>query len=274
MNTSALLAERYGHDVFSDSAFLTQVNPIIETMFKHHSVRHFEQKAIDDATLNTLFAAAQSAPTSSNLQLWTAITVTDQQKKIRLSELCGSQKHIINAPLFIVWVADISRIRRLAKLEGKPAEGTKYLESFLTCALDVALAAQNFSTAAESLGLGTVFVGGLRNNPMDVVREVNLQDGMFPIFGMSVGYPDPAKPAAVRPRLPLSAVVYKEQYQPHLIQQELGDYDDIALAYEEKHQRPPEKWSDKVIARMESPLSLSGRDVIKAEIMQQGFPLR
>lgn len=274
MTTSELLQQRYGQDVAANLPFLDQISPVIDTMFRHHSVRHFTEQKIDEATINTLFAAAQSAPTSSNLQLWTAITVTDQASKRRLAEMCGNQKHIINAPLFVVWVADISRIRRLAKLEGQSSEGTKYLETFLTCALDVALAAQNFSTAAESIGLGTVFVGGLRNNPIDVVNEVNLQDGMFPIFGMSVGYPDTVKTTTVRPRLPLHAVVYKEKYEPRLIQHEIDNYDETSVAYAKQHNMSPDKWSDKVIARMESPLSLSGRDVIKAEIMQQGFELR
>lgn len=274
METSALLAQRYGNNLDASQPFLSQLNPVIETMFKHHSVRSFEDKVVEDEVLNTLFAAAQSAPTSSNLQLWTAIAITDKKKKQRLSSLCGDQKHIINAPLFIVWVADISRIRRLAKLEGEMSEGTNYMESFLMCSLDVALAAQNFSLAAESLGLGTVFVGGLRNNSLEVVEEVNLQDGMFPIFGMSVGYPNPDKPAAVKPRLPLSAVVYKETYQARPVQQEIGNYDDVAKAFAVKHGMQDQLWSQKAMARMESAMSLTGRDVLKGEIMKQGFPLR
>lgn len=274
MDTSTLLAQRYGNDIDASLPFLSQLNPVIETMFNHRSVRHFEDKPVNDDVLNTLFAAAQSAPTSSNLQLWTAIAVTDQKKKQRFASLCGDQKHIIHAPLFIVWVADISRIRRLAKLEGEMSEGTNYTESFLMCALDVALAAQNFSLAAESLGLGTVFVGGLRNNALEVVEEVNLQDGMFPIFGMSVGYPDPNKPAAVKPRLPLSAVVHKDTYHVRPVQQEIGNYDDVAQAFAEKHGMRDQLWSQKVMARMESAMSLTGRDVLKAEIIKQGFPLR
>src|SRR3954451_23643747 len=83
---------------------------------------------------------------------------------------------------------------------------------FLLSPIDATLAAQNAVVAAEALGLGTVYIGGIRNHPLDVAAELNLPPRVFPIFGLCVGWPDDAQATAVKPRLPQEAVLYHETY--------------------------------------------------------------
>src|ERR1700759_4539012 len=159
-------------------------NQTITLLLSHRSVRGYRPDSLPAGTLETLVAAAQSAATSSNLQTWSVIAVTDPEKKAALAKLANNQKHIEQCPLFLVWVADISRNQRLAAEERVTLETMPYLETFLVAAIDAALAAQNATVAAESLGLSTVYIGALRNHPQEVAKVVGLPRGAFAVFGM------------------------------------------------------------------------------------------
>src|ERR1700704_2643822 len=166
-------------------------NDVIATLLSHRSVRGFVPDALPAGTLETLVAAAQSASTSSNLQTWSVVSVTDPAKKAALARIASNQKHIEQCPLFLVWLADLSRNQRLGAEEGVTLETIPHFESYLVAAIDGALAAQNATVAAESLGLSMVYIGALRNNPIEVGRLLSLPPGAMAVFGMCVGYPLP-----------------------------------------------------------------------------------
>src|SRR5580698_780505 len=84
-------------------------NEVIATLLSHRSVRGFLPDALPAGTLETLVAAGQSASTSSNLQTWSVVAVTDPAKKAALAKIANGQKHIDQCPLFLVWLADLSR---------------------------------------------------------------------------------------------------------------------------------------------------------------------
>ena len=128
-------------------------------------------------------AAAQSAATSSNMQVWSVVSTTDPNKKKELAKIAGGQKHIEQCPLFLVWLADLSRNERLGNEEGVEMVVNPYVETFLVAAIDAALAAQNAVVAAESLGLSTVYIGAMRNNPEKVCELFNLPSMVFPVSG-------------------------------------------------------------------------------------------
>jgi nitroreductase len=134
-------------------------------LLRHRSVRAYGDQPVADDALSWAIAAAQSASSSSNLQPWSVIAVRDRGKQERLAELAGDQRHVAQAPLFLAWVADWSRLRRLGLAQHIPTEGTDYLESYTIGAVDTALAAQNAAIAFELLGMGIVYIGGMRNHP-------------------------------------------------------------------------------------------------------------
>ena len=134
-----------------------QWNEVLETILNHRSVRGFLPRALPEGTLELLIAAAQSASTSSNLQFWSVVAVQETERKSRLAELAGQQQFIRDAPLLLVWLADLSRLDRIAAEQQAQVDGTHYLEEFIVGVVDAALAAQSALIAAESLGLG----GGL-----------------------------------------------------------------------------------------------------------------
>lgn len=158
-----LLAARYGEAV---SLAGGSWNGVLATLLDHRSVRSFSSKALPAGTLELLVAAAQSAPTSSNTQSWSVVSVVDRAKRERLAGIAGDQRHIVDAPLFLVWIADLARAAAIGRAGGVELGGLDYTEAFLVAAIDAALAAQNALIAAESLGFGTVYIGALRNGRM------------------------------------------------------------------------------------------------------------
>ncbi|MBF6578945.1 NADPH-dependent oxidoreductase [Nocardia farcinica] len=248
-------------------------NATLAVLHEHRSVRRYLPDPVSDDTLRLLISAAQSAPTSSNLQVWSVVAVRDPDRKARLAALAGDQAHVVRAPLLLVWTADFARLRQLAADHDAPLAGADYLESSYAGFIDAALAAQNAVVAAESLGLGTVYIGALRNHPEAVATELQLPPGVFATFGLVVGHPDPAERAQVKPRLPQQAVLHRETYRLPEQRSHVATYERrIAEFYGE--QDLAHSWTERVLARLASARSLAGRDRLRTALHNQGFPLR
>src|ERR1019366_4866478 len=92
---------------------LLPLNAVLTTLLSHRSVRRYRPDPLPLHTLETLVAAGQSASTSSNLQAWSVVAVEDAGRKARLAAVAGNQAHITECPLFLVFLADLSRLDRL-----------------------------------------------------------------------------------------------------------------------------------------------------------------
>ena len=249
-------------------------NDVIATLLSHRSVRGFLPNALPEGTLETLVAAAQSASTSSNLQTWSVISVADPAKKAALAKIANNQKHIEQCPLFLVWLADVSRNMRLGREEAVTLETIPHFESFLVAAIDAALAAQNATVAAESLGLSMVYIGALRNNPVEVGRLLDLPPGAMGLFGMCVGYPLPTVTNEVKPRLPQSAILFYDRYDATGERAARAAYDERMAVFSRRHEMTQDTWTKRVIGRMGKIAAMSGRDKLVSILNRMGFPLR
>lgn len=267
----ALLRARYAE---ADGLPALPDNTVIETLLRHRSVRAYLPTALPDGTLETLVAAAQSAATSSNLQTWSVVAVEHAARRDRLARLAADQGFIRQAPLFLAWVADLSRLERLGTAHGTKLEGLDYLETFMVALIDAALAAQNAVVAAEALGLGTVYVGALRNHPEAVAAELGLPSNAMAAFGLAVGYPDPAAPSGVKPRLPQRLVLHREQYVVGHEADAVARYDAALSAFSEAHGMGRTAWTTRVLARVGSAAGLGGRDRMRQALAALGFTLR
>ncbi|WP_448042846.1 NADPH-dependent oxidoreductase [Bradyrhizobium liaoningense] len=267
--TDALRA-RYGSD-FPEIG--DAWNGVLASLLAHRSVRAYRPDPVPPRTVEALVAAAQSAPSSSNLQTWSVVVVEDQARKARLAEFAGSQKHIVEAPLFLVWLADLSRAERLAQRSEHPDDGLPFLETFLVAVIDAALAAQNAVVAAESLGLGTVYIGAIRNKPVAVAQELGLPPNVVAAFGLCVGYPDATRPAQVKPRLP-QVVIHHERYSDAADETGIAAYDATLRGFQASEGLPAIGWAEAVLKRLCSVRSLNGRDRLVEEVRALGFPLK
>lgn len=262
-------AARYG----DPAATLGVLNDVLRLQLTRRSVRKFAAGDVTEEELTALVAAAQSAPTSSNLQPWSVVAVRDPARRARLAELAGRQDFVAQAPLLLVWVADLDRARRLAERAGTEVTAADYLETTIIGFVDTALAAQNAVVAAASLGLGTVFVGAIRNNPEQVAAELDLPPHTVAAFGLAVGRPDPTEQAGVKPRLPQSAVLHHERYDAIAADAHIDTYDQRLSAYNRRFGLTG-NWSDRVLARLSGPASMAGRHRLREVLARLGLPSR
>ncbi|MBR0655677.1 nitroreductase family protein [Plastoroseomonas arctica] len=266
------LEARYGADALPAAG---PWNATLDLLLSHRSVRGYRTDAsLPEGTLETMIAAAQSAATSSNLQTWSVIVVDDPVVRAELAEVANNQKHILQVPLFMVFLADASRNARMAEQEGVELAGQPFMETFLVAAIDAALAAQNAVVAAESLGLSTVYIGALRNDPERVARLLNLPPQVMGVFGLCVGHAREGAEGEVKPRLPQSVIVHHGRYDSANEQAERADYDARMTAFTTRNEMATSNWTQRVISRLGTFKALSGRDKMRAAIEALGFPLR
>jgi nitroreductase len=256
------------------SAPLPAWNETLDTLLAHRSVRNYADKPLPAGTLETLIAAAQSASTSSNLQTWSVVAVTDPARKDRLATLAADQSQIREAPLFLVWLADLARLEGAAQRTGAPVEGLDYLETLFVGVIDAALAAQNAVVALESLGLSSVYIGAIRNKPEQVAAELGLPPRVLPVFGLCVGFEDVSRAAQIKPRLPQSVVLHREQYDVGSQEPGIADYDNVMGAFQTAQGQRAAGWTARSLPRWRSRESLHGRDRLREALNALGFELR
>jgi len=208
--------------------------------FAHRSVRRFTPDPVPEALVRALIGAAQSAATSSNLQLWSVVTVQEPSRRKRMADLCAGQGHVEGAAWFLAFVADHFRLlHALAGTQDEPnALGTT--EMFTVSAIDAALAAERLVCAAESVGLGICYIGAMRNDPVGVAELLGLPHGTVGLFGLCLGWPDETKPAEIKPRLLPDEVWHRETYRAGSV----AEYDErMAAFYESQGMDASISWS-------------------------------
>ncbi|MDA8479588.1 oxygen-insensitive NADPH nitroreductase [Citrobacter sp. Awk 4] len=183
------------------------MTPTIDLLRGHRSIRHFTDEVISDAQREAIIAAAQGTSSSSFLQCSSIIRITDKTMREALVSLTGGQKHVAQAAEFWIFCADFNRHLQIC-----PDAQLGLAEQLLLGVVDTAMMAQNALTAAESLGLGGVFIGGLRNNIEAVTEMLKLPKHVLPLFGLCLGWP--ADNPGVKPRLPAGLIIHENQYQP------------------------------------------------------------
>jgi nitroreductase len=268
-----LLRKRYGGATPGPVA--ATGGPVAELLLSHRSVRKYAPRPAPEGTAELLVAAAQSAASSSNLQLWSVISVEDPERRRQLSVAANNQAHVQESALFLVWLADLNRATRLAQRHQIEPEGLDYLEMFLMASVDAALAAQNAVIAAEASGLSTVYIGALRNRPEQVAEALDLPAGVFALFGLCVGYAESLSASAIKPRLRQSVVLGRDRYQPVDVEA-VREYDERMAAFyrEQKMDVPSGGWSLHSAERVKSAASLNGRHRLVEALKARGFGLR
>jgi len=268
---SASLTRRYGADALPPAG---PWNETIASMLDHRSVRSYKPDPVPPGTLETMVAAAQSAATSSNMQWCSMIAITDPETKKVLAEVAGNQKHIEQCPLFIAWVADMSRNQRISNEQKRDFECMPWLETFMVACIDAALAAQNAVVAAESIGLGTLYIGAMRNDPVRVAKLLGLPPQSFVVFGLCVGYPTEKGVGEVKPRLPQAAVLHHERYDATGEATGRKAYDAEMQSFSQRHDLQAATWTQRVLNRLGPIGSMNGRERIRAALATLGFEIR
>ncbi len=242
----------------------------IPSFLIHRSVRSYSEEPVSEATIQALVGAAQSASTSSNLQMWSMVSVQDSERREKMALLCADQDHVRTAPWFFAFLADHHRLRTAAAKVDESALGLGYTEFLIMAIIDAALAAERFACAAESIGLGVCYIGALRDKPQQVKELLELPEGVFGVFGLSVGYPSEPISSHIRPRLSPENVWFRERYNSEV---DISGFEERMEAfYEWEHMRGNYTWSKRSGRRVDRN-HLTGREILKPWLAEQGFGL-
>ncbi|WP_010273286.1 NADPH-dependent oxidoreductase [Paenibacillus senegalensis] len=188
------------------------MNPVIDTLSQHRSIRRFTGQAVSEEQVETIVRAAMAQANWINGQQVTVVEVLDAQDKAEVAAAAGDQKHVKEAPVLLIFCMDFRRAKLAADKQGVELGVVEDIEAVLIGSTDVGLAMGNAITAAESMGLGIVPIGGIRRDPGRVISLLELPEFVFPIAGLVIGYPD--EDPGLKPRLPLQAVYHKGRYNP------------------------------------------------------------
>ncbi|PID46334.1 MAG: oxygen-insensitive NADPH nitroreductase [Proteobacteria bacterium] len=242
------------------------MNPVLDTQLAHRSIRKYTSQPIDEELLHQLIRAAQGASSSSFIQAYSLVRITDSALREKIATLAGGQTWVQQAAEFLVICADLTRVeycsveQGLGELEGQT-------EHFIAATVDAALMAQNLLLAAESVGLGGVFIGGIRNDPVQLSELLGLPEQVYPIFGLCLGWPD-AEPD-LKPRLPVEVVLHTNHYDASRTQADVDAYDRQMQDYYQRrgNNKKISNWSEQTAAAVQK----KKRKHMLAFLQGQGF---
>ena len=196
------------------------MNETIKVLKGHTSKRKFTEQKPDREVVNAIVKCAQMASTSSHFQAYTIIEVQDPAKREVLMECSGGQKWTVTAPLVLLFCADLHRNETY--FEGIDKDVLTNTECYTVAVIDAALAAQNAMTAAESMGMGGVIVGGIRNDVQKLIDTFQLPQRVAPLFALCLGYP--AEEPGRKPRLPQEVIHKIDTYTEDGNEEMLAQY--------------------------------------------------
>lgn len=201
---------------------------VIELMKSHASVRDYKEEQLTREQVEELVIAAQHAATSHFVQAYSVVWVTDPEKRRKLGALSSNVKQMEGAGAVFLMCADYNRLKHAVAMNGEEIVFDQ-AENLLVAVTDVGLLAQNLALAAESKGYGICYIGGVRNNMEEIAALAGLPEGVFPVYGLTVGVPNESN--GVKPRLPVEAILHENNYDEEKYKEILPAYDKTIQEY-------------------------------------------
>lgn len=241
------------------------MNETIKLLLSHSSCRSFLDKPVPEEVAEAIIKCAQRAPTSSYLQAYTIIRVEDKEKRKLLAEYAGGQEWVEKAGLVLLFCADLHRLEVM--LDVKDKNVLHNTELYTVAVTDAALASSRALVAAQAMGLGGVFVGGVRNETEKMAELFELPQMVFPMYVVCMGYPDKIPPQ--RPRMAAKMISAVDGYPDITGPEQLTDYEKEVSEYflDITNGRSGRGW----IARAEHAISVKPRYGVGDFLHKAGF---
>jgi len=219
---AAALERRFGNAADLAAAAPHQALPTLAGLAAHRVIRGYADRPVPDALIDLVCAAALSVPSKSDLQQRDLIVVTAPDTRARLTELCGNDAWMPSAPVWLVVCGNHRRQRQLHDWRGH-GFANDHLDAFFNATVDAALALAWAVAAAEAAGLGCCPISQIRNHPEAVAALLALPQHVFPVAGLTLGWP--AHPGTLSPRLELAATVHRERFDDGAARSQVAAYD-------------------------------------------------
>lgn len=185
-------------------------NQTAKLLIERASCRSFSDKKIPPDVLQLVLNAGIHAPTGWNLQPYSIIKIENDETKQKLAEMCG-QGFISQAPVLLLFCIDWHRVQRWASLSVAPFTATRSFRHFWISFQDTILCAQSICLAADSMGLGSVYIGAVIEFLADIRDMFQLPQRVLPVVLLCLGYPT-TRPQPQN-KLGVDVVVHAERYR-------------------------------------------------------------
>lgn len=237
-------------------------------LLQRRTIRNFKDQTLTAEQYTRLMEVARQAPTSNFLQQCSTIHVTDTPLREQIRIICKQQYVGANGDL-IVFIVDLYRNHRIRAQLGLAEARLNSTDAFIQGVEDTLIAAQSVVMAAESMGLGCVYLGSIQNNIRPIIQMLRLPKLTFPLVALQIGVPDQIP--ALKPRLPLRMRSFENSYADVFDLHDFAEYDEIVQTYYDL--RDSSKHVDSFTQQLASKLSQTHdkRDEILAVIQEQGF---
>ena len=241
----------------------------IRVLGDRRSIRAYSDKEVTDAQVTAILEAARRAPTSGNLQAYSVVVVRDAETKEKLAKISGGQKHIETCPVFLAFVADLTRIEKAFRRHDGNLDDNN-LEMGLMASIDASLVGMAAYVAADSLGIQGVMIGAMRNDPEAVAELLDLPSRAYVVFGMCLGYP--AEAPKQKPRMAAEGIIHYERYDADKALAVVDTYNAELKAHYESVGKPTaeDSWS----ADVDKKYAQRPRDHLRAALKKRGFDFR
>ncbi len=186
------------------------MNKVFNLINKHRTIRAFQDKAVDENTVQKIFEAAMRTPTALGLQQVSIIRVKDQDKKNQIATICN-QAYVAEAPELLIFIVDLFRNYKIAEASGETLTKDSFTNEFLFGLYDALLMTQNINNMVESLDMGGVMLGSILNGTDKLIELLELPKLTFPVIGFAFGYPD--QDPALKPRMKSELRVFEDSYK-------------------------------------------------------------
>lgn len=176
------------------------------------TIRRYSNQDIPVGLLEELLLKASHAPTTGNMQLYSAIITRDADAKHRLAPAHFNQPQVESAKAVVTFCADFHRFSRWCEeREAQPCYDN--FQSLMAAIFDTIAFAQQFNTLAEQAGLGVCWLGTTTYNAREIADLLELPSLVVPVITLTVGYP--AEDGVEVGRLPIDAVIHSEKYSDY-----------------------------------------------------------
>ena len=226
------------------------MNPVLETLFKHRSIRKYKNQPLEEEKLQLIIKAAQAAPSWCNGEQVSIVVVRDQALREKIKGYIATQTHICTCSVFLIFCADFYRVSLAFEKAGKTKEDfEKYMSNIDTLIIgshDVGISLQNATVAAQSMGLGTCDIGLIRCKSLEITKDLNLPKYCIPLVGLCIGYPD--DDPGLKPRMPPKGICFANKYSTENAKAGVDEYDEIFKKYlaERKSNNRDMNWSQSI----------------------------
>jgi len=186
---------------------------MMENMKNRRTIRQYSVQDVPDDLLNELFEVASRASNTGNIQLYSVVVTRDKSRKEKMAPAHFNQPMVTGAPVVLTFCADANRFVKWASFRNADA-GFDNFQTFMAAVIDSMLFAQTFCVAAEEKGLGICYLGTTTYNAAPIIEALSLPRLVVPVTAITVGYPAEPLPKQCE-RLPLDAIVHREQYNDY-----------------------------------------------------------